>query len=85
MSLRFSLRFFRFGLVGGLLIAWCAPQAVTAAVEEEIGQPVKASQTKLGTIVDLSKLLDQTVAHYTSDAGNHASIQISPIFWFCLR
>jgi len=44
----------------------------------DVGLPVKASQTKLGTIVDLSKLLDQTIGHYTSDAGNHTSIQISP-------
>jgi hypothetical protein len=29
-------------------------------------------------VIDLSKLIDQTVARYTSDAGNHASIQISP-------
>ena len=29
-------------------------------------------------MIDLSKLIDQTVARYTSDAGNHASIQISP-------
>ena len=44
----------------------------------DVGSAVKASQTRLGSVIDLSKLLDQTVAHYTSDAGNHASIQISP-------
>ncbi len=44
----------------------------------DVGTAVKAGQTELGSIVDLSKLLDQTVARYTSDAGNHASIQISP-------
>jgi hypothetical protein len=44
----------------------------------DVGTPVKAAQTKLGSVIDLSKLLDQTVARYTSDAGNHASFQISP-------
>jgi hypothetical protein len=44
----------------------------------DVGSAVKASQTRLGSIIDLSKLLDQTVARYTSDAGNHTSIQISP-------
>jgi hypothetical protein len=44
----------------------------------DVGSAVKASQTRLGSVIDLSKLLDQTVARYTSDAGNHTSIQISP-------
>ena len=44
----------------------------------DVGTAVKAGQTELGSVVDLSKLLDQTVARYTSDAGNHTSIQISP-------
>jgi hypothetical protein len=39
---------------------------------------VHASQTLLGKIVDLSKLLHQTVANYTSDSGNHVSMQVSP-------
>ncbi|TMB85801.1 MAG: hypothetical protein E6J45_14970 [Chloroflexi bacterium] len=44
----------------------------------DVGSAVTASQTRLGSVIDLSKLIDQTVARYTSDAGNHASIQISP-------
>ena len=44
----------------------------------DVGSAVKASQTRLGSVIDLSKLIDQTVARYTSDAGNHVSIQISP-------
>ena len=43
-----------------------------------MGSPVHASLTPLGKIVDLSKLLHQTVANYTSDAGNHVSMQVSP-------
>ena len=44
----------------------------------DVGSPVHASQTLLGKIVDLSKLLHQTVANYTSDSGNHVSMQVSP-------
>ena len=44
----------------------------------DVGTPVQASVTKLGTVVDLSKLIDQTVSHYTSDAGNHVSMQVGP-------
>jgi hypothetical protein len=44
----------------------------------DVGTPVQASVTKLGTVVDLSKLLDQTVSHYTSGAGNHVSMQVGP-------
>jgi hypothetical protein len=51
---------------------------LTERLKVDVGTPVKAAQTKLGSVIDLSKLLDQTVARYTSDAGNHASFQISP-------
>jgi len=44
----------------------------------DVGSPVLASATRLGTIVDLSKLIQQTVSKYTSDAGNHVSLQVSP-------
>ncbi len=44
----------------------------------DVGSPVHASQTLLGKIVDLSKLLHQTVANYTSDSGNHVSMQVGP-------
>ncbi len=44
----------------------------------DVGTPVQASVTKLGTVVDLSKLIDQTVSHYTSDSGNHVSLQVGP-------
>ena len=47
-------------------------------LDVDVGTPVQASVTKLGTVVDLSRLIDQTVSHYTSDAGNHVSMQVSP-------
>lgn len=47
-------------------------------LDVNVGSPVQASVTQLGQIVDLSRLLRQTVANYTSDAGNHASLQVSP-------
>jgi len=43
-----------------------------------VGTPVLAAKTKLGTIVDLSKVLSQEVAKYTSDAGNHVHIEVGP-------
>jgi hypothetical protein len=47
-------------------------------LQVDVGSPVHASVTPLGKIVDLSKLLHQTVANYTSDSGNHVSMQVSP-------
>ena len=44
----------------------------------DVGTPVLASVTRLGTIADLSKLIQQTVSNYTSDAGNHVSLEVSP-------
>jgi hypothetical protein len=43
-----------------------------------VGTPVSAAKTKLGTIVDFSKVLSQEVARYTSDAGNHVHIEVGP-------
>jgi murein DD-endopeptidase MepM/ murein hydrolase activator NlpD len=43
----------------------------------DVGSRVTASTTRLGSIVDLSKVLEQTVASYTSDAGNHVALQLS--------
>jgi hypothetical protein len=43
-----------------------------------VGSPVSAAKTKLGTIVDMSKVLSQEMATYTSDAGNHVHIEVGP-------
>ncbi len=44
----------------------------------QVGDQVTAARTALGTIVDLSNVLDQTVAQYTSDAGNHVAVSLGP-------
>ena len=43
-----------------------------------VGSAVTAAKTKLGTIVDMSKVLSQEMAKYTSDAGNHVHIEVGP-------
>jgi hypothetical protein len=43
-----------------------------------VGASVTAAKTRLGSIVDLSKVLSQEVAKYTSDAGNHVHIEVGP-------
>ncbi len=43
-----------------------------------VGTAVSAAKTKLGAVVDLSKVLSQEVAKYTSDAGNHVHIEVGP-------
>jgi hypothetical protein len=43
-----------------------------------VGDRIKSAQTALGTVIDLSKVLEQTVARYTSDEGNHVAMSIAP-------
>jgi len=43
-----------------------------------VGTAVSAAKTKLGMVVDLSKVLSQEVAKYTSDAGNHVHLEVGP-------
>ena len=42
-----------------------------------VGKPVTAGETQLGTIIDLSSVLTQELAKYTSDAGNHVHIEVT--------
>ena len=42
-----------------------------------VGSMVGAATTRLGTVADLSKALQQVVARFTSDAGNHVHIEAS--------
>jgi hypothetical protein len=46
--------------------------------EIAIGSPVSAAVTRLGSVADLSKAMSQDVAKFTSDAGNHVHIEVSP-------
>ena len=43
-----------------------------------VGTTVSAAKTKLGSVVDLSKVLTQELAKFTSDAGNHVHIEVGP-------
>jgi hypothetical protein len=43
-----------------------------------VGTPVTAHTTRLGAVADLSRALDQDVAKFTSDAGNHVHIEFTP-------
>jgi len=43
-----------------------------------VGDQVTAARTKLGTVIDLSKVITQELAKFTSDAGNHVHIEVGP-------
>jgi hypothetical protein len=43
-----------------------------------VGSPVAAAKSRIGTVLDLSKLERQALARYTQDAGNHVSIEVHP-------
>jgi hypothetical protein len=51
---------------------------LSAAAGVAVGSDVSAAKSKLGTIVDLSKVLSQEMARYTSDAGNHVHLEVGP-------
>jgi hypothetical protein len=50
-----------------------------------VGSSVAAGSTRLGTVLDLSRLEHQALARYTQDAGNHVTLQVSPAAAFSLR
>jgi hypothetical protein len=41
-----------------------------------VGAPVTAGSTRLGTLLDLAKVEQQTLARYTNDAGNHVLVEV---------
>ena len=43
-----------------------------------VGSTVAASSTKVGRVIDLSGVETQALARYTTDAGNHVSIELRP-------
>ena len=43
-----------------------------------VGKQVTASVTKLGIVRDLSGVEQQSLAHYTNDAGNHVELEVRP-------
>jgi hypothetical protein len=51
---------------------------VKALKSLSVGSTVTASETRLGTVADLSGAEQQELARYTNDAGNHAEIEVRP-------
>jgi hypothetical protein len=43
-----------------------------------VGSAVVAAGSRIGTVLDLSRLERQALARYTQDAGNHVSIEVHP-------
>jgi hypothetical protein len=43
-----------------------------------VGSSVAALASKLGTIVDVSRVERQSLARFTQDAGNHVSVEVHP-------
>jgi murein DD-endopeptidase MepM/ murein hydrolase activator NlpD len=44
----------------------------------EVGDAVAASRSKIGSVIDFSKIEQQALARYTQDAGNHVAIEVQP-------
>jgi hypothetical protein len=44
----------------------------------EVGDSVAAARSKVGTVIDFSKVELQALARYTQDAGNHVAIEVQP-------
>lgn len=51
----------------------------------KVGSSVAAGSTRLGVVLDLSRLERQALARYTQDAGNHITLEASPAAAFSLR
>jgi hypothetical protein len=43
-----------------------------------VGSTIAASNTKVGRVIDLSRVEKQALSRYTQDAGNHVSIELRP-------
>ncbi|HSD03258.1 MAG TPA: hypothetical protein VLB81_12855 [Gaiellales bacterium] len=43
-----------------------------------VGDQVIAARTRIGTVIDLSRVITQELAKYTSDAGNHVHLEVGP-------
>ena len=43
-----------------------------------VGVPVTASTSKIGTVLDFSRVERQALARFTQDAGNHLSLELHP-------
>jgi hypothetical protein len=43
-----------------------------------VGAMVTAGASKLGTVLDFSRVEHQALSRYTNDAGNHVLIEVHP-------
>ena len=43
-----------------------------------VGSAVSAATSKIGTVLDFSRVEQQSLARYTQDAGNHVSLELHP-------
>jgi hypothetical protein len=43
-----------------------------------VGAPVASATSKIGTVLDFSRVERQALARYTQDAGNHVSVELHP-------
>jgi murein DD-endopeptidase MepM/ murein hydrolase activator NlpD len=43
-----------------------------------VGSSVAASRSKIGTVLDFSRVERQALARYTQDSGNHVSVEVHP-------
>jgi hypothetical protein len=43
-----------------------------------VGMTVAAGRSKIGSVLDLSRVERQSLARYTTDAGNHVSLEVHP-------
>lgn len=43
-----------------------------------VGDTVTASVTRIGTLIDFSRVERQALARYTNDAGNHVALEVHP-------
>ena len=50
-----------------------------------VGSAVAASRSKVGVVIDLSKVERQALARYTQDAGNNVSLEVRPAATLSLR
>jgi hypothetical protein len=50
-----------------------------------VGSAVTAGTSKVGTVVDLSRVERQALARYTQDAGNHVTLQVFQAATLTLR
>lgn len=51
---------------------------VKAPAGLSVGDTVTASVTRLGTLIDFSRVERQALARYTNDAGNHVALEVHP-------